>query len=434
MLKALVNAFKVPELRNKILFTLAIIVLYRVGSFIPVPGVPFSALVDEFQAATGSAAWGSMALLNLFSGGALSYVSIFSLGIMPYITASIIMQLMQSVVPSLERWAKEGEAGQRKITQITRYLTLGLALVNAIGYLLLFQSSSFNIVLSSNGVPGVWFTDLVIIITLLAGTTLIMWMGELITQRGVGNGMSLIIFANVISRFPAAIFSSFQLEGGTSYGILITGIIVLSMLAVIPGIVFIERGQRRIPVQYAKRVVGRRVMGGTSTYLPLKVNTAGVIPIIFASALLYLPVQVAAFFPDVNWLTVFSNAMSSGWLNWIASFILIMFFAYFYTAMVFNPTDTADMLRRQGGFVPGVRPGVATANYIHNILTRITLPGAFFLALIAVFPSIIYSFTSNTLIQTFGGTSVLIMVGVALDTMTKVESQLKMHHYEGFFK
>ncbi len=407
------------------------IILYRVGSFIPVPGIPYSALVESFETAAGSAAWGSMALLNLFSGGALSYVSVFSLGIMPYITAQIIMQLMQGVIPSLQRLAKTGEAGQNKITQYTRYLTLVLALINAIGYLLLFQSAEFNIVFSGAVVP-VWMTDIIIVVTLIAGTALIMWMGELITQRGVGNGMSLIIFANVVSRFPSAIFSSFQLEG--TNGLAITILIIVCVLAVIPAIVFIEGGQRRIPINYAKRVVGRRVMGGTSTYLPLKVNAAGVIPIIFASALLYFPVQIAAFFPDVHWLTVTANALSSGWINWLCNFFLIVLFAYFYTSMVFNPQDTADMLRKQGGFVPGVRPGTATATYIHNVLLRITLPGAVFVAAIAVVPSIIFQFTGNTLIQAFGGTSILIMVGVALDTMNKLESQLKMHHYEGFFK
>ena len=431
MLKALANAFKVPELRKKIIFTLVMIILYRIGSFIPVPGIPYRALVESFENAMGSAAWGSMALLNLFSGGALSYVSVFSLGIMPYITAQIIMQLMQGVIPTLQRLARSGEAGQRKITQYTRYLTLGLALINAIGYLLLFQSAEFNIVFNGDVMP-VWITDIVIVVTLIAGTALIMWMGELITQRGIGNGMSLIIFANVVSRFPSAIFSSFQLEG--SHGLAITILIIVCVLAVIPAIVFIEGGQRRIPVNYAKRVVGRRVMGGTSTYLPLKVNAAGVIPIIFASALLYFPVQISAFFPEVGWLTAFSNALSSGWLNWVLNFVPIVLFAYFYTSMVFNPQETADMLRKQGGFIPGIRPGANTATYIHNVLLRITLPGAIFIALIAVVPSIIFRFTGNTLIQAFGGTSILIMVGVALNTMNTLESQLKMHHYEGFFK
>ena len=428
MLKALANAFRVPELRKKILFTLAMIILYRIGSYIPVPGVPFRALVDQFNNASGA-----MALMNLFSGGALSYFSVFSLGIMPYITAQIILQLMQGVIPSLDRMAKSGEAGQRRITQITRYLTLVLAFINAIGYLALFtnKSSGYGIMFASIGGLGVWFTYLVIIVALVAGTCFIMWMGELITQRGVGNGMSLIIFANVVSGFPSAIAQSLELSAN---GIAVTVLIIACVLAVIPAIVAIERAQRRIPVQYAKRVVGRKVMGGQATYIPFKVNAAGVIPIIFASALLYFPAQIAAFFSDVHWQQVIANALSTGWVNWVLMFLLIVFFSYFYTAMVFNPEDTADNLRKQGGFIPGVRPGAATANYIHNVLMRITLPGGIFVGLIAVVPSILFSFTNNELIKAFGGTSILIMVGVALDTMTKIESQLKMHDYEGFFK
>ncbi len=427
MLSALVNAFRVKELRRKILFTLAIIVLYRVGSYIPVPGVPFHALVGAFSDSTTS---GAMALMNLFSGGALSYVSVFSLGIMPYITSSIIMQLMQGVIPVLGRWAKEGEAGQKKITQITRYMTLILALINAVGYLALFTSSSFGIQFTT-ALPQ-WFTSIIVIITMIAGTGFIMWMGELITQRGVGNGMSLIIFASVVSGFPPAILQSVNIGGAA--GIAFTVIIILCVLATIPAIVLVERAQRRIPVQYAKRVVGRKVMGGSATYIPFKVNAAGVIPIIFASALIYFPAQIAAFFSDVGWLNTFANALSTGWFNWILMFALIVFFSYFYTSMVFNPEDTADNLRKQGGFIPGVRPGGATAQYIKNVIRRITLPGGIFVGLIAVVPSIIFWFTDNSLIQAFGGTSILIMVGVALDTMTKLESQLKMHNYEGFFK
>lgn len=429
MLSAFLNAFRVPELRKKILFTLGMIALYRVGAYLPVPGIPFQGLVTQFQdASTGLQ--GTIALLNLFSGGALSHVSVFSLGIMPYITASIIMQMMQAVVPSLGRLAKEGESGQRKITQYTRYLTLGLSLINAIGYLALLKGPSFGLSFANTGIPPV-LQDVVIVLTQVIGSMLIMWMGELITQRGVGNGMSLIIFANIMARLPQAVFGSVAYG---SNGMIMTVIVVLIILAVIPLIIFIERGQRRIPIQYAKRVVGRRVMGGQSTYLPIKVNTAGVIPIIFASALLYFPAQVAVFFHDVQWLQTVSNAIASGWINWIFSVALIVFFAYFYTAMVFNPEDTSDNLRKQGGFIPGVRPGGATVQYIKNVINRITLPGAIFIALIAVVPSIFFYFTSNPLIRAFGGTSILIMVGVALDTMSKVESQLKMHDYEGFFK
>ena len=421
---------KVKDLRNKILFTLAIIALYRVGSFIPVPGIPFAELVEAFSDSSTNA---GLLMLNLFSGGALEYFSVFSLGIMPYITASIIMQLMQGVIPTLQSWAREGESGQRKITRITRYLTLILGLINAVGYLVLFQSSAFGISFEDTGMP-VWFTSIVIVVTLVAGTAFIMWMGELITQRGIGNGMSLIIFANIIARLPSSLLDSIQNSTDRVEGILTTVLIVAVILVVIPAIVFIERGQRRIPVQYSKRVVGRRVMGGQSTYLPFKVNGSGVIPIIFASAILYLPAQIAAFFTDVAWVQSMSNFCSSGWGNWVLTFILIVFFSYFYTSMIYHPEETADNLKNNGGFIPGVRPGAATAQYIKDVINHITLPGAMFLAAIAIIPSIFYSFTDNTLINLFGGTSVLIMVGVALDTMTKLESQLKMHDYDGFFK
>ena len=423
---------KIKELRHKIFFTLAIIALYRVGSFIPVPGIPFAELVDNFRDSSTNA---GLLMLNLFSGGALEYFSVFSLGIMPYITAAIIMQLMQGVIPKLAAWQKEGESGQRKITRITRYLTLVLGLINAIGYLVLFQSSQFGIQFSDDVMP-VWATSIIIVVTLVAGTAFIMWMGELITQRGIGNGMSLIIFANIIARLPSALMDSVTTSsnGEALQGVLMTVLIVAIILVVIPAIVFIERGQRRIPVQYSKRVVGRRVMGGQSTYLPFKVNGSGVIPIIFASALLYIPAQVAAFFSDAQWLQTFANFCSRGWGNWILTFVLIVFFSYFYTSMIYHPEDTADNLKNSGGFIPGIRPGAATVQYLKDVINRITLPGSMFLAAIAIIPSIFYSFTDNNLIQLFGGTSVLIMVGVALDTMTKLESQLKMHNYDGFFK
>ena len=427
MLKGILNAFRVKELRNKILLTAGILVLYRIGAYIPVPGIPFQGMLSAYQ--SNSAANSAIAVLNLFSGGALSRVSVFCLGIMPYITAQIIMQMLQAVIPSLGTLAREGEAGQRKVTQYTRYLTVGLALLNSVGYLFLFKSSSFGIDFSGTGIPEL-LMDVVVIASMLAGAILIMWMGEVITQRGIGNGMSLIIFANIMAGLPTSIISSLQTSEN---GIILTVLVVLVILAVVPFIVYIERGQRRIPVQYAKRVVGRRVMGGQATYLPIKVNTAGVIPIIFASAILYLPAQIAVFFPGVDWMTTFANAVSTGWLNWAFSVLLIVAFAYFYTSMVFNPEETADTLRKQGGFIPGVRPGPATAAYIKNVLNHITLPGALFLAIIAVVPSILFTFTSNSLIQAFGGTSILIMVGVALDTISQVESQLKTHNYDGLF-
>ena len=428
MLTGLKNAFSIKELRGKIIFTIAMLVLYRLGAHIPVPGIPFQGITGLFSNTGTSVASGAMALLNLFSGGALAYVSVFSLGIMPYITSSIILQMLQAVVPSLHELAREGEVGQTKITQYSRYLTLALAILNSIGYLFLFKS--FGISFNGADAPEIIF-DIVIVGTLVAGAMLIMWMGELITQRGIGNGMSLIISANIMAGLPQSIYSS--VENGSN-GILMTVIVCVVILIVIPLIVYIERGQRRIPVQYAKRVVGRRMMGGQSTYLPIKVNTAGVIPIIFASALLYFPAQIAVFFPGVAWIQVVAGALSSGWLNWVLNVVLIVFFAYFYTSMVFNPEDTADNLQKQGGFIPGVRPGRATAAYIKNALSKITLPSAIFLAIIAIVPSIVFSFTGNTLIRAFGGTSILIMVGVVLDTIAKVESQMKMYDYDGFFK
>ena len=426
MLTSIIDAFKVPELRKKILFTLGILALYRFGAYVPVPGIPFKEFSDAF-AASGV----SMTMLDLFTGGALSNFSVFSLGIMPYITASIIMQLMQGVVPAVGRWAKEGETGRRKITQVTRFLTLGLGLINAVGYLFLFKSSAYGVVFTSE-VPEI-LTDIIVVFTLVAGTAFIMWMGELITQRGIGNGMSLIIFVSIVSRVPAAIFSSVNLTGDTGMGIAVTLLIVLVVLLCIPAIIFVERAQRRIPVNYAKRVQGRKMMGGQSTYIPLKVNAAGVIPIIFASCLIYFPAQIAALF-NIGWLTAAADAMSTGWINWLLTLALIVFFAYFYTSMVFNPEETSDNLRKQGGFIPGVRPGSATTQYIKNVINRVTLPGGLFIALIAVVPSILFYFTGNQLIQAFGGTSILIMIGVALDTMSKLESQLKMYNYDGFFK
>ena len=417
MLTAISNAFRVPELRRKIIFTLAMIALYRLGAFIPVPGIDPAkvlALINQ-NAALG--------LLGLFSGGALEKLAVFSLGIMPYITSSIIMQLLQGVIPKVEQWAKEGESGQRKITQITRYMTLGIALLESIGLLATFRAA-----MSTNIKMPLAFTQLVIVVTLIAGTAFIMWMGELITQHGIGNGMSLLIFASIVSRFPLAIAQSITFGNG-----ILTGLLLLVVLFIIAAIVTMERAQRRIPVQYAKRVVGRRVYGGSGTYIPLKINGANVVPIIFASAILFFPSQIAAV-TNIPWLIQVGTALQRGPINWVAEFGLIVFFTYFYTALVFNPIDLSDNLRKNGGFIPGVRPGSATTRYIENVLNRITLPGALFLGVIAVAPAMLFYSTNNPLIQSFGGTSILIMVGVALETMTQLESQLKMRHYEGFFK
>lgn len=428
MFKTIAHAFRIKELRDKILLTILIIVLYRIGCYLPVPGVPFQGLLTQFNDALGNQS--ALALLNLFSGNALAHLSVFSLGIMPYITAQIIMQMLQAVVPSLETLAKEGDSGQKKITQYTRYITIGLALLNALGYLFLFQGSTYNINFGSiEGVNGV-LVQIMVVFTMLVGAMIIMWFGEIITQKGVGNGMSLIIFANILSGLPQALINSMQAKDDGWWQ---TIIIVAVIIIVIPFIVFIERGQRRIPIQYAKRVQGRRVMGGQATYLPIKVNTAGVIPIIFASAVLYFPAQIAVFFPDVAWIQVTANAMSSGWINWVLSAFLIVVFAYFYTSMVFNPEETSDQLRKQGGFIPGVRPGTATQHYIKNVLNRITLPGALFLAALAIAPSIVFTFTNNVLIRAFGGTSILILVGVALDTLMQVEAQMRTHDYDTLF-
>jgi preprotein translocase subunit SecY len=421
MIQALANAFRIPDLRRKILFTLGIIGLYRLGAHIPVPGITQQMLaVMEKNVASGAA----LGLLDLFAGGALSKFAVFTLGIMPYITSSIIMQLLQAVIPKLEQWSKEGEAGQRKITQITRYMTLGLGLMESIGLVALFQSAPPN----GLGVRFDFVTQALIVVTLLAGTALIMWMGELITQRGIGNGMSLLIFANIVARFPATTLQAFQLRGWFW-----VAAILIAIVGVVAAIVTMERGQRRIPVQYAKRIVGRKVYGGAGTYIPLKINGANVIPIIFASSLLYFPVVIGQF-SKVPALITLANTISKGPIYWLSTAVLIVFFAYFYTALVFNPIDLADNLRKQGGFIPGVRPGKATSTYIEKVLNRITLPGSLFLAAIAVVPTILFERTNISLVSQFGGTSILIMVGVALETMTQLESQLKMGNYDGFFK
>ena len=420
MIEAIRNALRIPDLRKKIIFTLAMIAVYRIGAHIPVPGVN-PADVKDLVTGAGSA----LGLLNLFAGGALQNFALFALGIMPYITATIIMQLLQAVIPTIERWSKEGEAGQRKITQTARYMTLGIALMESLGLLTVFQAPVSS---GGLGISFDVFNQVIIVISLIAGTAAIMWIGELITQRGIGNGMSLLIFASIVSRFPQTIIASFRVNAW----------LMLLMLAislfVVAAVVFMEGGQRRIPVQYAKRVVGRRVYGGVGTYIPLKVNGANVIPIIFASSLLLFPTTIARFFTNVAWLQQLSQALSSGWVHILLYATLIVFFAYFYTALVFNPIETADNLRKNGGFIPGVRPGKGTSTYIANVLNRITLPGSLFLAAIAVVPQILFQQTGDPLVQAFGGTSILIMVGVALETMRQLESQLQMRHYDGFFK
>ena len=429
MLRAFVNAFKVPDLRKKILFTLFMIAVYRLGSHVPVPVVDIGKLQD---ALTAQGQGGFLAFIDLFSGGALTRMAVFGLGIMPYITSSIIMQLLTVVIPKLEAWQKEGESGIKKINQTTRYVTVVLALLQSTGLVFLFHSRSSQL----GGVdifPTGQFTApniALIVLTMTAGTAMIMWMGELITQRGIGNGMSILIFASVISRLPQE-GRAILLQGGQTKFI----VVLFIGLAIIVAVIFIEQGQRRIPVQYAKRVVGRRMTAGGSTYIPLKVNQAGVIPIIFASSVLYFPTLLASVY-HANWFTAFiSNHITNQRdpMYMLIYGLLVIFFAYFYTAIAFNPVDTADNLRKYGGFIPGIRPGPPTADYLNSVLVRITLPGSMFLAAIALIPSIVFAFW---VIQQFpfGGTSLLITVGVALETMKQLESQLLMRHYEGFLK
>ncbi len=422
MLRAFINAFKIPDLRKKILFTLLVIAVYRLGSFLPLPNVD----VQVLAAGTSDQQGGFFSFINLFSGGALTRLAVFALGIMPYITSSIIMQLLTVVIPKLEQWQKQGEIGQKRITQWTRYMTVALALIQSTGLLFLFNTQ-FPGSIRTFTPSRVAFMVLI----LTAGTAMIMWLGELITQRGIGNGMSMLIFTSVISELPSQGASIWR-QGRFEFGV----ILALGLLIIV-AVVFMEQGQRRIPVQYAKRVVGRRMTSGGSTYIPLKVNQAGVIPIIFASSVLYFPTLLSSVI-QAQW---FQNLINNHLLNqgsWVYITIyglLVVFFAYFYTAISFNPNDTADNIRKYGGFIPGIRPGKPTADHLNHILSRITLPGALFLATIALIPSIALIILGiPTQLFPFGGTSVLIAVGVALETMKQLESQLTMRHYEGFIK
>ena len=425
MLSSIIDAFKVPELRKKILFTLGILALYRFGSYVPVPGIPFHEFADSFQDSGVS-----MTMLDLFTGGALSNFSVFSLGIMPYITASIIMQLMQGVIPAVGRWAKEGETGRRRITQVTRYLTLALGLINAIGYLLLFKSPQYGVVFSSE-VPEI-VTDILVVFTLVAGTAFIMWMGELITQRGVGNGMSLIIFVSIVSRVPSAIFSSVNLTTDTGMGIAITALILAVVLVCIPAIIFVERAQRRIPVNYAKRVQGRKMMGGQSTYIPLKVIAVGVLPLIFAYSFMSFPGTIFAFFGTnsgvYKWWSTYMSQSSALYL--IVCAVLIILFSYFYTSITFNPREIAENIQKQGGTINGRRPGKVTVDYLQRTSNRLTLFAALFLAVLATVPTLL-SVWNNVQIP-FAASSILIAVSVAIETVRQVEAQLVMRHYKGF--
>jgi preprotein translocase subunit SecY len=427
LLQTIANAFAVPEIRRKIFFTLGMLALYRLGAYIPAPGIDIDTLDSIQDNFTGNNVLG---FLNLFSGGSLQRLSLFALGIMPYITASIILQLLTVVVPSLEKLSKEGEVGQARITQYTRYLTVGLAFAQSIGYVFLFKSfqSQAGVTLISNFTLAKVF---LIVVSLTAGTVLLMWMGELITQRGIGNGISLLIFASIVARIPHGIQSWWN-NPDQVFRVIMPFIVI----GVVAAIVFVQEGQRRIPIQYAKRVIGRRMTEGGQTYLPLRVNMAGVIPVIFAASLMAVPPTIGQLIGQNrtnNWAThVASFFNPQGWHYVLGESILIILFTYFYTAVTFNPVDQADNLKKYGGFIPGVRPGRPTAEFLDRILARLTFPGALFLAAVAALPTILINQTSANFF--FGGTSILIVIGVALDTMKQLEAQLMMRNYEGFLK
>jgi preprotein translocase subunit SecY len=426
MISTILGAFRVADIRKKILITALLLGLYRLGAYIPAPGIKASAVAQIQKNFGGQSILG---LLNLFSGGGLGRIALFALGIMPYITASIILQLLQVVVPSIEKLSKEGEVGQARITQYTRYLTVGLAFAQSIGYVFLFRSfeNSAGVQLIPNFNLGKVF---LIVITLTAGTVLLMWMGELITQRGIGNGISLMIFASIVARIPSGLQSWWNNPSST-FRVMMPFI----AFAVVAAVVFVQEGQRRIPIQYAKRVIGRRMTQGGQTYLPLRVNMAGVIPVIFAASVMAIPPTVGQLIGQnrTGFGTDLYNFFApGGWHYVVGECLLIVIFTYFYTAVTFNPVDQADSLKKYGGFIPGVRPGRPTAEFLDRILARLTFPGALFLAAVAALPTFLISETGANF--AFGGTSILIVIGVALDTMKQLEAQLMMRNYEGFLK
>jgi preprotein translocase subunit SecY len=447
LLSAFTSAFKTPDLRKKLLFTVFIIAIYRLGATVPSPGVSYTNVQNCIEQTKTGDVGGVVTLLNLFSGGALLSLSVFALGIMPYITASIILQLLTVVIPRLEALRKEGQSGQAKITQYTRYLTLGLAILQSSAFVALAKSGqlfsglcpqdnpSFTIIPENTGLPH-GLTLAVLVLTMTAGTGVVMWLGELITDRGVGNGMSVLIFTSIAARLPS---EGWSIKASRGWGVF-AGVLAL-VLVIITLVVFIEQAQRRIPVQYAKRMIGRRMYGGTSTYIPLKVNQSGVVPVIFASSLLYLPQLYLQFFNRNNlngyqtWIQ--NNLATPDHPLYIATyFLLIIFFTYFYVSITFNPTEVADNMKKYGGFVPGIRPGKPTADYLDFILSRITLPGALYLGFISVLPNFFFIWLANQQYQNFpfGGTAVLIMVGVGLETVKQIESQLMQRNYEGFLR
>ncbi len=427
MINTFQNVFKIPELRKRILFTLGILVVYRIGAHIPTPGVDAQALGEFFKQAGGSL----LGLYDMFAGGAFAKATIFSLGIMPYISASIIMQLLGTAVPYFQKLQKEGEEGRRKITQYTRYGTVLISAVQAMATSLFLESINIGGRYAVTS-PGMGFR-LLTMLTFTSGTIFIMWLGEQITDKGIGNGISLIIFIGIIARFPNAIIEEIQNLLGGRRTIFTEAFLIALMLAVIAATVLVTRAQRKIPVQYAKRVVGRKMYGGQSTHIPLSVNAAGIIPIIFAQSIMFAPSTLASFFPNSEFMHMVTSWFDAGTILYSVVYgLLIIFFAYFYTAIVFNPVDLADNMRKYGGFIPGIRPGKRTSEYIDRILTRITLPGAIFFAIIAIIPYFLMKKVNVNFY--FGGTSILIVVGVALDTLQQIESHLIMRHYEGFMK
>ena len=439
MLTAFLRAFRTPDLRKKLLFTLAILALFRFGAAIPIPGVSEKAVTFCTGLEKSSSAAGVYQLVNLFSGGALLRLSVFALGIMPYITASIILQLLAVVIPRLETLRQEGQAGQAKITQYTRYLTIGLAILQSTGIIAyarsgnLFQNCNESLIPNSSV-----FTIATMVITMTSGTAVIMWLGELITDRGVGNGMSVLIFTTVISQMFGYLADVFKVKGT-----FVLAIVLLVGVGIVAFVVFMEQAQRRIPVQYAKRMVGRKMYGGTSTYIPLKVNQAGVIPVIFASSLLYIPELAATLFGSKThpqgWVTFVETELGTGSIGdsklyMGLFFVLIVFFTYFYVSITFNPTEVADNMKKYGGFIPGIRPGRPTAQYLNYVLTRLTAPGSLYLGLIALVPMIAFALLGVGSQFPFGGTTILIAVGVGLDTVKQIESQLQQRNYEGFLR
>ncbi|PJA29478.1 MAG: preprotein translocase subunit SecY [candidate division Zixibacteria bacterium CG_4_9_14_3_um_filter_46_8] len=428
MIKSFRSIFKIQELRERILFTLGILIVYRIGGHVPTPGIDPKALGEFFSQAQGSL----FGLYDMFVGGAFSKATIFSLGIMPYISASIIIQLMGSVIPYFQKLQKEGEEGRRKITQYTRYGTVLIAALQAMGTSVFLESITTSSGLKVVPVPGMGF-KLLTMLTFTSGCIFIMWLGEQITEKGIGNGISLIIFIGIVARFPQAVMDEARLFIGGQRNIVSELIIIALMIAVIAAIVVATRSIRKIPVQYAKRVVGRKVYGGQATHIPLSVNSAGIIPIIFAQSIMFAPSTLTSFFPNSEFMGNIAGWFAPGHVIYNTIYgLLIIFFAYFYTAIVFNPVDLADNMKKNGGFIPGIRPGKRTSEYIDRVLTRITLPGAVFFALIAIMPNIMSRIFNVSFY--FGGTGLLIVVGVALDTLQQIESHLIMRHYDGFMK